>query len=127
MTAETLAFSDGVGTAVYSAALCTELTNIFMNPNDVPIECIMDSKSLHTASKSNKTVSEKRVEISALKQMISLKETTALRALHSKGQLADCLTKWGASSRLLMETMNSGLMGTHQRKKIERVSNVFNA
>ena len=64
-----------------------------------------DSKGLHSALLSTKAVNDKRlrVEIAFLKQLIERQELEKVMWICSNEQLADCLTKKTASSRLLLK------------------------
>nr|XP_039274020.1 uncharacterized protein LOC120347974 [Styela clava] len=107
LSAETLSMSDGVDTAVLLAALYSELTTGRVQPEKFGIECCTDSQSLCDAIKSTKAVSEKRltIDIYGLKEMVSSHRISCIKKLPSDQQLADCLTKKGASSNELLNAL----------------------
>ena len=113
LAAETLALVSCCDSAIYlkklvEAALgCPE--------GSTPIECIVDNKSLHESIHSVNPTSEQRlrVDIAALREMVIKKEITVIwKEKHH--QLADCLTKKGASTQLLTETLQTGFLSTSQ-------------
>ena len=77
--------------------------------NYLEIECRTDNKSLFQAAHSSNTISDKRlrVEMSIVREMLEKKEME-LAWVDTKEQLADVLTKKGASSQLLMKTLKEG-------------------
>ena len=79
--------------------------------SDVRIECVIDNKSLHENIHSTKPALEQRlrVDIAALREMMVSENITVIWK-DKDYQLADCLTKKGASSRLLVECLESGIM-----------------
>ena len=103
LAAETLAMEEAVGA---SRLLRSFLLDAMSLPNDAcPVHCIIDSKSLYDTLKSTKTVTEKRLknDISLLRDLSERKEITSVEWRETQEQLADCLTKAGASSdKLLM-------------------------
>ncbi|WP_395239410.1 hypothetical protein, partial [Salmonella sp. s54412] len=69
-------------------------------------------KSLLEAVKSTKPVCEKRlrIEISGIKELINNGTIKQFVWSESKKQLANCLTKKGASPLLLMEKLQKGFL-----------------
>ena len=67
--------------------------------------CVTDNYSPVDAIKSTKSVTEKRLrlEISGIKELIQTKRIQHVLWSATKEQLADCLTKKGASSLLLLK------------------------
>ena len=112
LAGETLAMADAVDNAVYISTLYSELMT--GDPSDacVEISCLTDCKSLYEAVKSQKFVTEKRlrIEISGLKESLEKDVIHELKWISTKEQLADCLTKKGASSAKLMNVLESGSM-----------------
>ena len=50
-----------------------------------------------------------RIDIGAIKEMVEKKEIEAIAWIPAKYQLADCLTKRGASTKSLLQTINTGM------------------
>ena len=72
---------------------------------------VTDSKSLETHLQSTKVISDPRlrVDIARLREMLSLGEIQ-VRWTAGAYQLADCLTKWGASADLLKSVLTTGVL-----------------
>ena len=108
LAGETLAMADGIDTGVFLSTLYGELSR---NKNPV-LKCITDCNSLHDAIYSNKFVTEKRLrlEISGIKEMTERGTVTNVQWVNTEKQLADCLTKKGASSKRLLKVFESGTL-----------------
>ena len=80
--------------------------------SDLPIEIITDNHSLCDAISSRKPVSEKRlrIDISAVKKALEKCEINKIVWVNAEKQLADCLTKNGASPFKLLEVLNSNCL-----------------
>lgn len=111
LAGETLALSDGIDNAVFLATLFSELTTGNAELNAPPLICVTDNHSLFDALKSTKQVSEKRLrlEISSIKELIQSKRIKRVLWSDTKTQLADCLTKKGASALVLLKALSEGL------------------
>ena len=72
---------------------------------------VTGSKSLHEALKSNKCVTEKRLrlEISGIKEVME-RQQMIIHWAKAEEQVADCLTKTGASPIALLKLLQEGLM-----------------
>ena len=99
LAAETLALVDCVYAAVYIQHVLTEL----IKGEKLPINCYVDNKSLLDTLNSNKNVDDKRlrIDLAVLQDMLQQKEVHKILWIESKYQLADCLTKRGASAEQL--------------------------
>ena len=79
-----------------------------LNSNN-PCEIIVltDNRSLQDAIYSTKTVEDKRlkVDICTLRDMVNRKEITEVIWIESEKQLADSLTKGGASTARLLQAL----------------------
>lgn len=108
LTAETLALSEALDYSVYINNMYSEI--LFNNKKRFKIEVKTDNKSLVDSLKSNKTVHEKRlrIEISMIKEMINKKQIHAVNWIKADCQLADSLTKIGASTSKLISTISQG-------------------
>ena len=96
--------------AVFLATLFSELTTGSAALNVLPVVCVTDNHSLFDALKSTKQVTEKRLrlEISSIKELINNKVIKEVRWSDTKSQLADCLTKKGASALMLLKALSEG-------------------
>ena len=79
------------------------------------IELVTDSFSLKEHLDSKKIISDPRlrVDIARLREMSELKEVM-FKWVPSQQQLADCLTKKGASTDVLRKALASGVLPEHQ-------------
>lgn len=106
LAAESLAFADGIDTASFVQHLAAEFQ---MTKPNTPIVGITDSRSLYDAANTSTQVSDRRlrVEISAIRDT---KEKGELEMVWTSNdnQLADVLTKKGASPRTLLQAMSQG-------------------
>lgn len=111
LAGETLAMSDGIDNAMFLAMLYSELTTGKADLNALPLICVTDNHSLFDALKSTKQVTEKRLrlEISGVKELIHANKIKEVRWSKAKSQLADCLTKKGASSLMLLKALYEGV------------------
>ena len=99
LAAETLALVEGAEVSFYIASIIKEVTKT----KEVPIHCKVDNKSLVDALSSSKQVDDKRlrIDIAVLDEMLEKKEINNVSWVDSSSQLADCLTKRGASTEKL--------------------------
>ena len=111
LAGETLALADGINTAVFLATLYSELTKGDCTCNSLPIVCVTDNHSLLDAVKSTKSVTEKRLrlEISSVKELVHSGTIKQIMWSATKQQLADCLTKKGASALVLLRALSQGV------------------
>ena len=81
------------------------------NPKAIKIEAFIDNNDAYEAIYSTKQMMKGRlrIDIGAIKEMIENKEVEAVAWIPAKYQLADCLTKRGASTRSLLQTINTGM------------------
>lgn len=103
--------SDGIDTGIFLSTLYAELTSGEAKPERLPIVCITDNRSLYDAIRSTKCVSDKRLrlEISSIKELIQARQIKTVGWLDTKCQLADCLTKKGASAFNLLKAISDGV------------------
>lgn len=111
LAGEALALSDGIDNAIFLATLFSELTTGNVELNAPLLVCVTDNHSLFESLKSTKQVTEKRLrlEISSIKELIQSKRIKKVLWLDSKTQIADCLTKKGASALVLLKVLSEGL------------------
>ena len=104
-----LALSDAVDNGVYLTKMLSE--PLFNDEYCIPIEVVTDSKSLYDALHSKKNVLEKylRIDIALLKEFIVNRFITKIHYVPCQNQLANVLTKKGASSKELLNTLSKGV------------------
>ena len=108
LAAESLAMSTGIDAAIYLGSMLSEI--YFHNMKNVfPIDVYTDNKSLQENVCSTKQVKEKRlrVTIAEIRESLERKYINSIQWISSNDQLADCLTKRGASTASLLETIES--------------------
>ena len=112
LAAETISMSEAVDMSVFLATLFAELTIGRPQSNIIPIVCVTDCKSLFDAVHSSKYVTEKRlrIDISGLRELIDNGQIQEFQWLETKRQLADCLTKKGASPYMLRSVIETGVL-----------------
>ena len=106
LAAEVLACLDGLEDCLYLKAVLREL----LPGIKLPIIAYVDSKSLKDNLQTTKLVDNKqlRIDMSGIKQMLERNEIDSLRWCSGLSQLADCLTKRGASGQLLRTVFHTG-------------------
>ena len=111
MAAETLSLVEAAEACFWLSGILKE---ILLDSQDRPpqysIECRTDSHQLYDAVYSIRPVSDKRlrIDVAVLKEMIERKKVTQIKWIDKKYQLADSLTKRGASSHNLMRVFAEG-------------------
>ena len=103
--------SDAIDAAIYIASLYSDL--MFGNSSKVlPIEILTDNKSLIDNISSKKLVTEKRlrIELSAIKEVVSDQSVNRVIWVPTKKQLADSLTKYGPSVLPLLSVIECGTL-----------------
>ena len=108
LAAEALAFSEGCDTAYLISQLTKEADLL---GSDTTIHAYTDNKSLYDAVNTTNLISDKRlrVEISSIREMESQHEIQT-SWINSSQQLADVLTKKGASPYNIMKTIQEGIL-----------------
>ena len=103
LASETLAVSEAADAGYLIACMISE---IFKLPKPGTIKCYTDNKSLYESVQSATIPSDRRlrVDLSRIREMVD-KQEVELLWINGKYQVADCLTKRGASSLLLFETL----------------------
>ena len=112
LAGEMLALSDAIDVGIYLANMYTEIVGGIVQPENLPILCFTDNKSLCDTVRSNKSVSEKRLrlEVANIKDMIENGLIGGIMWVDSNRQLADTLTKKGASPFGLMCCLEQGVI-----------------
>ena len=107
--AESMSLSSSIKEAIYIKSILQELLG---EKFPLPIFCIVDSRGTRDAIYSTKLVDDRitRLYIAQIKQC--LENNSIQKVIHVKGtsMLADCLTKRGASSKLLLSVLNHGTL-----------------
>ena len=111
LAAETLALEQACESAILIRCLICELLNFDYNDMDIlKIKCRTDNKSLVDAVYTTKTLNltEKRlkIDICVLRDMIEKGEISTISWGESDTQLADSLTKCGASNKRLLDVLS---------------------
>ena len=109
LAAECLALEEAVDHAFYMKCIISEILNV-----DIPMHCSTDNQSLvDNLHSSNSVKEDKRLiqDIALLKEMMVKKEISSVKHVILKKNLADPLTKRGASCQLLEEVLASGSLG----------------
>ena len=109
LAAETLAFQDGSEASVWLREIIREIYHLKDNPDILPVHSITDSKSLFDALLSKKQILDRRlkIDICVIRDMMDRQEISKLHWVSTELQLADCLTKRGASSRKHLDVLNN--------------------
>ena len=102
LAAETLALLDVAEAGVYLATLLTEITGI-----KPVVKCFVDNKSLVDNLHSTKLVEDKlmRSPMAVLKDLLERQEVASVTWVRAARQIADALTKRGASVDLLLSAI----------------------
>ena len=112
LAAEAISMAEAIDMAIFISTLFSELTTGKPNPHKLPITCVTDCKSLYEAVHSSKSVKEKRlrIDISGIKESIDNGQIQEFLWRKTETQLADCLTKKGASPLLLRNVLQQGVI-----------------
>ena len=94
-----------------SYLLAMMLKELFRRESMPRIVCVTDSKSLADTVKTSNVTKDLRlrVEIARLREMVD-DEEIEVKWVEGKYQLADCLTKKGASSNKLLDVLESSTL-----------------
>lgn len=110
LAAEALSLQGGIEEAVYIKSMLQEVLG--NAKTELPIVAYVDNKSVVEALYSTKMVGDRRlrIDIAAIKQSLARKEVAVVRWVPGDDQLANCLTKRGASRRQLLCIFKTGKM-----------------
>jgi len=108
LAAETLAFTDGTDSSYFISKLAIECG--LVNPTN-KIVAYTDNKSLFDSASTTSLVTDRRlrVEISAIRELKE-KDEISIHWIPKENQLADCLTKKGASTTNLSRLLEKGTL-----------------
>ena len=103
LAAETLALVDLAESAYYIVKILEDIGVA----RDISVKCFVDNKSLVDSLRSIKEVDNKylRISMASLKEMITKGEISSVEWVNTKNQVANCLTKKGASPASLLEAI----------------------
>ena len=103
LAAETLALIEAAEAAVFISRVISDLLDCI----NLEIQCFVDNKSLVDALHSSHRVEDKRlrIDIAVMQDMLDRKEVTSVKWINTDDQLANCLTKRGASPLRLLEVL----------------------
>ena len=104
LAAESLALLEAAQASVYIRHMISEVLGI-----KPVIKCYVDNRSLVEAVHSTKAVEDKhlRIDIAALKDLLVTREVASVSWVQSARQLANVLTKRGASAETLVSAVSS--------------------
>ena len=110
LAAETLSLVDGLENGIYHRVLFSELTG--KKPEKYQLKAIIDNKSCLEALRSSSQIEDKRlrIEIGEVKEMIKAKIVNEIIWVEGSAQLADALTKRGASGLGIQEVIQRGML-----------------
>ena len=109
LAAESLSLSEAIKEALYIQHILSELIG---ERASLPIYCIIDSRGTRDAVYSTKQVEDKmtRLFIAAVKQHLECGRIQKVIHVPGSEMLADSLTKRGASTKLLLDVLQEGIL-----------------
>ena len=107
MAAETIIQVDSAESSFWLKSIFNELLYSHPVSSKIRIICRTDSSQLKDAVYSIRGIEDRRlrIEIALLREMLERKEIDKIERIEGSQQLADCLTKSGASNSKLLETL----------------------
>ena len=110
LAAEMLSLQEALEDGIYIRKIVTTLLN--QPEATIPIIAYVDNKSVVQSISSTKLVDDRRlrVDIAAIKQSLGRSEIRDVIWICGEDQLANCMTKRGASSHKLMDILLHGQM-----------------
>ena len=106
LAAETLALECGIKDVLYQQAVLRELFNHL----PLNIDCYVDNKGVVDAVHSTRAVDDKltRLSIAIVREHLCKKEISNVYHIRGVNMIADSLTKYGASTNLLLDVLRTG-------------------
>ncbi|CAC5417518.1 unnamed protein product [Mytilus coruscus] len=106
IAAEALSLQDGLESSFYHCRIIEDILGL--KHQTIPIEAYIDNKSVVEA----KLVDDKRlrIDIAAIAESLASKEVNNIKWCPGDKQLANCMTKFGASSYELLQVIQTGKM-----------------
>ena len=113
IAAEALSLQEGLEAGYYYRKMVEDMLNI--QPKTIPIIAYIDNKSVLEAVYSTRLVDDKRlrVDIAAIQELLQDGSVSEVKWCPGKVQLANCMTKQGASGYELLDVLQSGKMLDH--------------
>ena len=110
IAAETLSLQDGLESSYYYRRIIEDILGL--EHQTIPIIAYVDNKSVVESVHSTKLVEDKRlrIDIAAIVESLESKEVIDIKWCSGDKQLANCMTKLGASSYDLLDVLHSGKM-----------------
>ncbi|CAC5390512.1 unnamed protein product [Mytilus coruscus] len=101
-----------VRSTIAAEALSLQDGHLRLKHQTIPIEAYIDNKSVVEAVYSTKLVDDKRlrIDIAAIAESLASKEVNNIKWCPGDKQLANCMTKFGASSYELLQVIQTGKM-----------------
>ena len=108
LAAEALALDEAADSCFYLKTLLQEITG---QKTGYPITLKTDSRNLHDAVHSTKTIEDRRlkVDICSLRQKLANEEIKSIQWVNKEMQIADCLTKLEAPTSKMIEVLRGSL------------------
>lgn len=105
LASETLALSEAADAGFLISAMIQEIFQIPFLPE---VECYTDNNSLNDTLKTTNVITDRRlrVDIARIREMVKQREIK-VKWINGRQQIADCLTKYGASTVKMLETLES--------------------
>ena len=110
IAAEALSLQDGLESSVYHRKILEDILGL--EKKTIPIIAYVDNKSVVEAVHSTKLVDDKRlrIDIAAIIESLESGEIRDIKWCPGEKQLANCMTKIGASSYELLRVLQTGKM-----------------
>lgn len=110
LASECMALQEGVDAAFLLSSILSEL--LYEGSKTIKILARTDSKGLQNAIYSTKAVQDKRlrVDIARLRQLVERNELSQVEWVDNTSQIADCLTKKTASTRVLLNALHNSVL-----------------
>ena len=110
LAAEMLSLQEGLETSFYYRQMLADILSI--EPKTIKIEAYVDNKSVIEAISSTKMVDDKRlrVDVAAIQELLKLNNINKIEWIPGHLQLANSMTKQGASGYDLLKVLQSGKM-----------------
>ena len=108
LAAECVSLKEGLDEGVQIRQMIEEIYGL--KDKTVPVKAIVDNKGTVDAIHSTSSVKDRKLrrDVGAIKQMLSEGDVSGVTWCPGKDQLADCMTKKGASAWDLMEVFQTG-------------------
>ena len=110
LAAETLSLQEGLETAFYYRQMVEEIMGL--ESKTIPIQAYIDNKSVIEAILSTRMVDDKRlrVDVAAIQELLKFHDINRIQWVPGHLQLANPMTKQGASGFSLLKVLQSGQM-----------------